>query len=439
MRRPGRDSRHGLSAHPGLMDAARLLPTDASPASGSEKRRDSREVRMIESLRKVLSEISDSLLDPIKSWVLARSWPIRLLFLGLTAMAAYGCWSPAAAGQAAREVVFLWRASSGGNSSIPVSGAAIESLRTGTARLSESVESDLVSLRSPLLTPWSASQAAVPLMLLNGRIPDREGYVRFVQSQRRNDCFCWAERPDRAGEDVCMFIGGWVMAAFAELGVPLSEEEMGYVTRNQHSGGWWPMFPDSARSGYASTYATAWMVLGLVRQREKNLVPPRLAPTIDSAIRRGAAWLLRSRSPGARWRMHPEVPETPQSESVSGFILYVLHEADVQGIEDVDREWLASLPLDNLEPHSVESPYFELRAPDGISIDHFSQVRLPWIMLATVKAYPSGSLIQRARALAWLDRVLTNPSVRAADTRGLNWVRAEVLLGLVYVLRELQA
>jgi hypothetical protein len=64
-------------------------------------------------------------------------------------------------------------------------------------------------------------------------------------------------------------------------------------------------------------------------------------------------------------------------------------------------------------------------------------VRLSWILAATVKAYPSGSLLQKARTLAWLERVLDDPAVRRADTRDLDWVRAEMLLGLAYAPRDL--
>ena len=391
----------------------------------------------MEALRKAWNEIAESVIRPVKDWILTRSWPTRLGFLILTAIAAYGVWWPSDFKQKLNGAGFAMRVIVSGEGVIPVSDSAKHDLARGIARLAQTVEADLAAIDEPGTTPWSASQAVASLALLGKQVPGRD-YSAFVNRKRAGACFCWRERPERSSDEIATFISGWVSAAYAETGRPLSSGDLDYLLGIQNRAGWWPMFPEGQGARFASTYSTAWVVLGLLRQRDKRLIPESRRARVDAAIARGVSWLLAARSPGARWKLYPNEANSPQSESVSGLVLYVLHAAEAQAIEDVDQEWLDNLPASDLEPAAVENQYFELRAEDGISIDHFVQVRLPWILAATAKAYRSGTARQKARTLAWLERVIEQPSVRSADTNSLNWVRAELLLGLLLTSREMQ-
>ena len=262
-------------------------------------------------------------------------------------------------------------------------------------------------------------------------IAGKTSYIAFVNNGRfAPDCFCWTELEEQPRVEVSSYIGGWVMAAFAELHVPLTGADYDYVLHQQNGGGWWPMFPESGAAKYPSTYATGWMALGLHKQRLAGLVPADKRGAVDRAILRSTMWLVRSRE-GARWKAHPGAPVSDTPEVLSGFALHVLHQIGGTELSDVDRAWLDALPTRDLEPISRDDHYMIL--PYGrhrSNIDHLSEVRLPWILLATADAYASGTAAQKARTLNWIEKVLRDPSVRSADTQGFDWMRAELLLGL---------
>jgi hypothetical protein len=66
----------------------------------------------------------------------------------------------------------------------------------------------------------------------------------------------------------------------------------------------------------------------------------------------------------------------------------------------------------------------------------FTQIKLPWLLIATADAYANGSLLQRVKALSWIEQVLAQDGVTNSDTEPDNWWRAEVLYALRYVLEQ---
>ena len=79
-----------------------------------------------------------------------------------------------------------------------------------------------------------------------------------------------------------------------------------------------------------------------------------------------------------------------------------------------------------------------MRGSNKERVDRFQQITLPWMLIATVDAYPSGDVFQKARARNWIDAALTEHSVLTADASTNNWWRAELLYALKYV-RKLAA
>lgn len=387
---------------------------------------------MFESLRRAIDEIFGSVIKPIKEWILRQSWAVRLLCLILIAGGAFAIWKPATVQDYGQQASFYWRAWRAPDNRIPLSANAGRSLALASERLAQSVEADLAAdLEQSPFTPWSLSQSTLALSAVDRTGPDADAFVRFVKSKQLSDCFCWTELVDDPRKEVSSFISGWVMSAFADLKVGLAPAELDYVLAKQNSAGWWPMFPESGASRYASTYSTAWLALGLHRQRAEGLIPSEKRQAVDRSLSRAAGWLLRTRH-GARWRLHPNGPDPDGSETVSALVIYVLHEVGVKHLQDVDRAWINSLPVDDLAPSSLEKHYIVLPYGNRSVIDHVVQIRLPWILLATAKTYPSGSPAQKARIMNWLERVLLNPDVQTVDTHGVEWVRAEVLVGLGY-------
>jgi hypothetical protein len=138
-----------------------------------------------------------------------------------------------------------------------------------TERLDKTVKTDLTSIAE--LTPWSIAQSIVAL---EGNKPttSRPGYaqkaISLIRSNETNGCFCWAETStSKETGEMCTFIAGWVMLAFSNLGETISDGELAHILGAQKAEGWWPMFEDRTDETFASTYSTAWIVLGLAEMR----------------------------------------------------------------------------------------------------------------------------------------------------------------------------
>jgi hypothetical protein len=84
----------------------------------------------------------------------------------------------------------------------------------------------------------------------------------------------------------------------------------------------------------------------------------------------------------------------------------------------------------------IEFNNVELRGSNIERIDHFSQIKLPWMLIATIDAYPSGDIFQKGRARNWIDAALSEHGVLTADASTNNWWRAELLYALKYVGRR---
>jgi S-adenosylmethionine/arginine decarboxylase-like enzyme len=69
-----------------------------------------------------------------------------------------------------------------------------------------------------------------------------------------------------------------------------------------------------------------------------------------------------------------------------------------------------------------------------MAFDHFEQITMPWLIVATVDAFTSGDTFERAKALKWLERTLDDDSISASDVHN-NWWRAEILYSLNYSIK----
>ncbi|HKE92976.1 MAG TPA: hypothetical protein VKB34_01605, partial [Povalibacter sp.] len=313
--------------------------------------------------------------------------------------------------------------------SLPLRARTTSKLTASAHRLSLLVNSDLSDFDAQ--TPWSAAQAvyAAP----GTADLDAEKITAFIRGKRDPDCNCWVEIPGST-TDQCIFISGWILAALARLNVAAAPGETEFLLRQQHGSGWWSIFPVEGESLAASTYATAWALIGLHEQRTRNLIPPQQAREVDSAIQKATTWLLSVREKNARWKPYPNMKQSVASESISGVVLHALHMTSPAELAAIDKEWLDNLPARAIPAPDHENYYIEIRTAHGRSIDHFVQIPLPWLLVATVDALPSADRLQRAKATRWLESQLNQESVLAADTVPLNWWRAELLYSLRHVL-----
>ena len=128
------------------------------------------------------------------------------------------------------------------------------------------------------------------------------------------------------------------------------------------------------------------------------------------------------------------LPNGVVSESISGVVLHALHQTATGRLRQIDSEWLDSLPETLLSASDADHTYIWYKSKEAWTNDDYVQIRLPWLLVGTVDAYENGSVLQRAKALLWIEDALAQPSIATADTTVENWWRAEILFGLRYVL-----
>jgi hypothetical protein len=389
----------------------------------------------MEYIQNKFMQLADSLLAPVWIWVLARSYMLRLCFFVLGGAILLAWYKPEIVSENYRLSTSTLKVAMA-DEGLALNSDTKAKLISTTQRLEKTVKNDLTSFAG--LVPWSIAQAIVAV---EGQQPTtvRPGYaqkaISLIRSNETDGCFCWAEIPSKETDEMCTFIAGWVMLAFSDLGEPISDSEVAHILGAQKAEGWWPMFEDKTDEAFASTYSTAWIVLGLAEMNRRELISSAMRSQAEVAIARGVSWLQMTRGDLAKWKPYPNMPNSKESDSISGLVLHTLHVADPSGLRDLDQDWLSSLPPVPPEASSTEANYVEMRGSNNERIDHFQQITLPWMLIATVDAYSSGGIFQKARARNWIDAALSEHSVLTADANTNNWWRAEFLYALKYVGR----
>jgi hypothetical protein len=277
-------------------------------------------------------------------------------------------------------------------------------------------------------TAWSATQyiAASP----KERPNDIPRLTRHIRSTAHPDCFCWQETVDTKG--IMYHISGWAMYAFAVLKEPVTAADVNSMLAAQSSEGWWPIFARTDRQ-WASTYATAWMVLGLAKQLKTKGIPVEHEARVMASVESAANWLASQRK-GSTWKLYPLSTRPEQSESISGLTVHALHMAKIKDLRIIDKSWLQSLPRPDVSKQATEGYNIDMTDLDGAHrFDRISQVKLPWMLVATADAYASGDWFERAAALRWIDGQICNTAVQNADSTTNPWEKAELLLSLNYL------
>jgi hypothetical protein len=386
---------------------------------------------MLGILQKYIGPLIDDVMKPIMDWVLRQAWPVRGGIL-LSLLCGAGVASrPADVGRVAVDAGYAVEVMQSG-ARIPIGTDLLSTVRETNARLETTVEADYRRVPGPTMTPWSATQAVFALPQAAQAAIKVPAYMKFLNDNRAADCFCWTELPQEAARGKLLHISGWILTETASLGVAASSKDLDSILSLQGDGGWWPTYAEAKEERFASTYATAWMLWGLLSQREHHLIPADQRERVDNAISSARAWLLTTRKTNGRWANYPNLRGSPESAGIAGLVLHVLHKSDAKQLTELDRAWLENLPvLDPKQP--VENVYIELKAPTRVYIDEISQVPIPWSIVATIDAYPNGDVLDRVRAVRWLQGALRQDTVLKADANDNNWWRAELLYGLRYL------
>jgi len=306
-------------------------------------------------------------------------------------------------------------------------------------RLALSIENDLAQLRNGRITAWSATQAAYALVGYPRNNIASADVFTFVRENRIPSCSCWSELPRQDQKEAWTFISGWVLATLAGYGVAATPSELSFLLDSQNEDGSWSSVPERGLTKYAPSYSTGWILIGLQEQLNEGLIASEQDKTaVDSSIKRAVAWLLSARREGARWRPYPNLMSSSDSASISGLVLHALHGSAPDLLVQLDIEWLDNLPDDAVPASLGENSYVEIARSGGIQIDHFVQLTVPWMMIATIDAFDSGTLMQRVKALSWLEKTMNQESVRNADAEQSNWWRAELLHSITYLVTRAQ-
>lgn len=384
-------------------------------------------------LRDYLDQLTESVVSPVWSRVMAASWVARAALLAIIVLAGSIAKYPAAAQGAYSEADVFSRLMLWGAKPLPVRHSLSDTVARNRARLVQTIQSDLLPAKLDNIrgTPWSAAQAVFGL---GGEHIDMDTVVPFIRGNGSPRCgrACWAEIPNAPDAEPCIFISGWVLAALAQLGIAATPQELDFLLshQNRHDG-WWATFLGTSDSeSLASTYSTAWAILGLAEQKRHGLIPADRVSAADQSITLGATWLAQHMSSPARWKNYPNLASGRESESVSGVALHALHVANVLATDNLDEQWLDRLPGRQVLASDGEDNYVELRTADRVYFDHFVQIKLPWLLIGTLDAFHGGNLWQQSRALHWMEGEMNDRSVATAYSVDDGWWRAELLRAL---------
>jgi len=326
----------------------------------------------------------------------------------------------------------MYRVASAKDSNVPLDSKLHAETADTVKRLAALVKHDLLDFKTRSINSWAFSQAS--LALSPQERVDPNVFATYVRDNINPACACWTEFLDKPNDAQCVFISGWVFTAMAAQGLSATPEELSFLLVQQNPAGWWAMFPvRSSAASFASPYATAWALMGLHAQKAVAHLTAEQVEEVDAAIDKGVAWLLSVREQErARWKRYPLSLKSEESVSISGTVLHALHKLGAPNLRSIDALWLDSLPEDTIG--QAERPYTIVETLAGQANDIWEQIQLPWVLAATYDAYPSGTLRQRALALRWVESILEDPRVRAAETEQRPWWRAELLYALRYAL-----
>ena len=383
-------------------------------------------------LNNLAAEVAGTLLKPAWRHILGWPWPARSLVLLVLLATGYISVFPESAKSAWSLASNIIRVVWAGDSKIPLDVSIAQKARGEIDLLKTSLSTYFPD--KPDVSPWAAAQVA--LATFSGSNNNTNEITSFIRNAAETGCGCWREIPGDTGKPLNIFISGWVLLAFAQMGEHGTREEVRFLLDEQHQDGSWSVFPVEQRHHkFASAYGTAFALLGLNAQLEKKLVGSMDYELVSAAVRKGSAWLLARRESGSRWKDYPNMPTGEARISISGVVLHALHQTVPDQLHEIDRDWLDNLPSGTVSAKADDRPFVWIKTKDGkFEDDRFVYIKLPWLLIGTVDAYHNGSIIQRAYALAWIETALNQTSVTTADTLPDPWWRAEVLYSIKYVL-----
>jgi hypothetical protein len=279
---------------------------------------------------------------------------------------------------------------------------------------------------------WAIAQMAVALRNASP-VPTaevRETYEKTLDES----CGCWRETPQAQPHTGAT---GWVVFSMSEFGMQTPARILENMLAMQSPDGWWPLYPAKLDVSNASTYATDWAALALCTQLplqkkfgQDDAVVARMSFAVENAVN----WLAKNEVvQAARWFDYPANPSSMRSISVSGLTIHVLNQCGyTQGLTVLHQRWLDAMPFEVTSASMTEASNADIFLKQGLEFDRTRHYVLQWALVATVDAYASGNLAQRAAAVQWIERIL-KPSLLGPEVRSQRWVAAELLFALSHL------
>jgi hypothetical protein len=399
--------------------------------------------------KSVVAWLQEEVRDPVENWLKCRIKPLPwflkvILLICLVQLGSIGVFVgkyPKEAKAYAATIKYYWVAFWKPGKPIPMSKREHQELRLEINSLIRMLKTKAVDTLD--MNAWSIGQVMTSLPDTNGvdvsilileaqkyLIGRGKGYRQFT-----NDDFAQ------------IHISAWLAYGLAFIDRPIDVDDLNFILGNQDrqssNSGWWPVCPCLVRQdGNASTYTTAWAVLALNEQLKKGMIPADHTDAARASINSAELWLKGTRIPGkTRWYDYPyrvRMGERTESLSASALVLHTLHVLDPHNersdFQELDSGWIRNLPTEVPSP-----PYKEVAGVDVEIVprvyrrDGIRQYVLPWEIIATVDGYRNANLIERARALRWIDEMINRLPAADLSLQGAYWIAAELLISLQYL------
>jgi hypothetical protein len=300
-----------------------------------------------------------------------------------------------------------WRAAF--SSQPPLADQTRRAVREKASQLAQAIESRLFENGRLQGDAWTSAQILVALKEnASGYKGGASGKTieRHFRSMAGPECTCWRKLP--AGNFPSHIgVTSWALWGLACYGIAAHRTEIDFLLAAQGAEGGWPLFAGAEPKRFASSYATAAVILALHELSARESDPAR-RERIGAALSRGAGWLKsRAASGRARWADYPDSPELRREYlGLSGFVLFALHRTGTPGLQALDRDWMDQLPEETPALHADEASGRAVQVGTRYYPDDTLYRALPWTIVATMNAYPNASIAGKVRAARWLERAL---------------------------------
>lgn len=310
----------------------------------------------------------------------------------------------------APQALLLLRAA-GGASGIPLSSRASATLETTWNHLNGRVVTDLLDDAG---AQQSAATMAASMTAVDGLSGDDRTLLTTVLMRAVDPrCGCWVF-PSEGNHAPHTANTAWSLYALAVFGSPPPDSAVMFLLSAQQPSGAWPLHRTSE---FGSTYATAVSLLALQMLVDDDLVSRPVQVRAKRAIAKGHSWLISRRLPRqARWQDYPNARTGQPLPSVSGLVMFALHQVQRDNLAELDRTWLQTLPVRPPRWDAIDtSRDLQVINETGDVSDSITFPQWPWLVLGTVAAYPNGTVREQATALAWLEYAVAKTGLDQAQ------------------------